>query len=139
MYNLFIYVLLGSIMGFWMYADAKKRNLEKPSTWIWIGAMFNIVGLLTYGYWHMWSKKAQIQTASTAQSKQTTRSVLPEVIAFLAVLVFGLILYVGGVQSPEDGASGLVVVFGAFILLIDFFFLLYIIWIIDRNKYRKKH
>ena len=127
-----IWVLTGILMGLWMYSDAKKRKLENPSVWIWIGGMFGIIGLLTYCYWHVWPKKGKTVASMTGK-----RSVLPEIVAFLTILGFALYLYIGDSRSPEGSAKGIGGIFGAFIMLIDFFFLLYIIWVFDKNRRRK--
>lgn len=52
--NTFIFSLLfGLVLGLYMYQDAKKRKLENPSVWIWVGLLFSVLGLITYWYWHM--------------------------------------------------------------------------------------
>jgi hypothetical protein len=52
-------LILGAIIGYWMYIDAKKRKLDNPITWFWVGLLFSVLGLLTYWYWHI-MPKAQI-------------------------------------------------------------------------------
>jgi hypothetical protein len=54
--ELAIYVLFGLALGMFMYRDAKRRGLDNPSTWIWIGALFSLLGLATYWYWHVRAK-----------------------------------------------------------------------------------
>jgi len=44
----------GLLFGLWMYFDAKARKLEQPSTWIWVGSLFGLLGLFTYWYWHVY-------------------------------------------------------------------------------------
>jgi hypothetical protein len=48
---------VGLLMGLWMYDDAKKRKLDNPSVWIWIGVLFGLIGLITYYFWHIRPKK----------------------------------------------------------------------------------
>lgn len=51
------YFIVALLIGIWMYTDAKKRKLEQPSTWLIIGILFSVFGLLTYLYWQNKSTK----------------------------------------------------------------------------------
>ena len=52
-------LIIGLIIGWWMYSDAKKRKLDNPSVWLWLGILFGIFGLLTYIIWHILPKNKQ--------------------------------------------------------------------------------
>lgn len=52
-YNLIIGLVIGLGIGLFMYQDAKKRKLDNPSVWIWVGLIFSVFGLITYYFWHM--------------------------------------------------------------------------------------
>jgi len=67
-------LILGAIIGYWMYVDAKKRELDNPITWFWVGLLFSVLGLVTYWYWHI---RPQTQTANT-ETKSTTPKKTPE-------------------------------------------------------------
>jgi hypothetical protein len=53
----FIYLAVALGIGLWMYSDAKKRNLKQPTSWLWIGILFSVIGLATYCYWHVLPKQ----------------------------------------------------------------------------------
>jgi hypothetical protein len=135
MYYLLYSVFLGTIMGLWMYADAKKQKLENPSVWIWIGAMFSFFGLLTYYFWHVRPKKGNTKDLS----KGTKALVYILLMPFSLLLFLGLKLYFVDSQASigPEGLGGLAGLFGFFVLFIDFFLLLLIIWVIDKNRHRK--
>lgn len=54
---LIIDLVTGMLIGLWMYSDAKKRRLKQPLNWLWIGILLNVLGLITYLYWHVLPSK----------------------------------------------------------------------------------
>lgn len=55
--ELIIYFAVALVIGIWMYNDAKKRKVEQPVTWLFVGILLGFIGLITYWYWHIYPSK----------------------------------------------------------------------------------
>lgn len=45
---LIIDLIIGLLCGFWMYRDAKAKNLQSPVQWVWVGVLFGLLGLIGF-------------------------------------------------------------------------------------------